>query len=117
MEILSLCDMPALSAVHLSEDNAKGNAGESWSLMIDRVPGLVHGRAIRAVADLVHVAFQRKRQGRSCHMRVGADRLWVINEVSGCVHGGAIWEIPDVIHEDGLGKIGTNDSRVRPDPH
>merc|ERR1711870_20329 len=76
-----------------------GGVSHSASLMVDQVPGLVHGRAVRAVADLVHVAFQRKRQRRACHMRVWADRFRVVDEISGLVHGSAIWQVPDIVQK------------------
>mmetsp|Transcript_54863 Transcript_54863/g.161315 ORF Transcript_54863/g.161315 Transcript_54863/m.161315 type:complete len:207 (-) Transcript_54863:12-632(-) len=81
--------------------------------MVAQVASLVHGRAIRHVANVILVALQRRRQRGAGHVRVGADRLRVVHPIPGLVHGGAVRQVAHVVAEDRLRQVGAGHMRVR----
>mmetsp|Transcript_62305 Transcript_62305/g.163596 ORF Transcript_62305/g.163596 Transcript_62305/m.163596 type:complete len:616 (+) Transcript_62305:129-1976(+) len=80
--------------------------------VVGQVASLVHGRAVRAVADVVDEALQRRQQRGAGLVRVGADGLRVVDGVAGHVQGGAVTEVADVVAVDRLRQVGAGLVRV-----
>merc|ERR1712203_1342882 len=75
------------------------------STVVHEVPGQLQVCAIREVADVIHVALQRRWQWRARHVQIRTHRLRVVDRIASEIHGRAIWQIPDTVAEDGLWEI------------
>merc|ERR1712203_216021 len=67
------------------------------STVVHEVPGQLQVCAIREVADVIHVALQRRRQWRARHVLIRTDRLGVVDRVASAIHGRPIWQVPNFV--------------------